>query len=1744
MNIKMDSDIILMEELKKQIEKGRSNFKKSPKDRITESYVITRLEALEKIADRLYTKHEAIICKYKKEELVNTNYVKNDIYNEGHETYIAYKSELKMALNDLGRLCLPAPSTSKGNSDTPVKLPNISIPVFSGNYVEWSSFKDLFISLVHNNSALDDVQRLHYLKTQLKGEAEQLIKHTPITHANYKKCWDLLQNRYSNKRFMSNCILKRLFSQRVMTYESSSGLKDLLDTTSDCLHELSHLGIEVDSWDVIIIYIVSQKLDTESRKQWELHVNNITDELPTFLHFKDFLERRFRALEFIEPFKIKPKSFQNTYQPKSLHITSDVICPHCGENHKLFSCSKFAKEEVNVRQDIVKSLGLCFNCLGSNHTGKMCRVPVTCHICKRRHHTLLHSKTSPFTVAVATESPEIEQANELDTEPSCSTNETTQDIVTNFVTGHTHSQTLLATALIKVEGETGYPQILRALLDQGSQASFISEAAAQLLRLRKTSAKSCISGLGGGQSDLTSKYVVMVNIQSLHDPTFEIQVKAHVLNKVTSVLPARRFHIPHWAELDTIILADPQYNSPNKIDILLGAEVYCNILKEGLIKHPINATIAQDTYLGWVLSGQVGGCDDNEIGCHNVILNMHVKLEDNELLKRFWELEAEPSLVRGKILTPEEQECENHYYATTSRDETGRYIVELPFRSNAGTLCESEKSRRLAVGRLLSLEKRLDRNPEQKQTYANVLKEYVTLGHMEEIKKDLDNTGKKIWLSHHAVIRPDKSTTQTRVVFNASDRSVNGVSLNDTLMVGPTLQSELRHIILRWRLHPICLTADIVKMYRQVKVTEKHTDYQRIVWRDDINAEIKDYRLLRLTFGMSCAPYLAVKTLQQVAVDEGDKFPLAASRVKTDFYMDDLMTGCQTETEAINVYEQMNSLLEKGGFKLQKWASNRKGLSNAVKNSLEDSSERKKVEIKEDDIAKILGVTWNRGTDEFNYTVKLSESSAPETKRQIIAEICRLYDPLGWLAPCIIMAKVFIQKLWLTGCGWDDKLPHELLCEWKGYREELRKLVNFHLPRWVQKCDNDLLVELHGFSDASGVAYSAAVYIRCITLTGKIKSHLVTAKTKVAPIKQVSIPRLELCAAVLVTKLLCEVAVILNVDKTNVHAWTDSTTVLAWLSDHPSRWKTFVANRTSEILMHLDSSQWSYVNTKDNPADCASRGIAPANLIENELWMNGPSWLRIDKIEYIKPISICTKTDLEIRAVKSHAATLMDFDELVPWVKFSTLRKLVRVIAFCRRFLQFKNTSMPREKLTPYLKVMEIQDALICYIRLHQSQHFNKEITNLLKYQAISKKSNLTVLNPFLDNCGILRVGGRIERSNIPEHSKHPIIVAGNSHLAKLIVDDAHQKTMHGGQQLTCNYIRTKYWIIRLKYLVRNHIHLCVPCMRYAASFRSQLMGQLPTCRVTPNKPFLNTGVDYAGPINIRASKGRGYKSYKGYICLFICMSTRAVHIEAVSDLTTEGFLAAFKRFVARRGRCNHLWSDNGTNFVGASRELKQLFSSERSRLPNELASALANNGTEWHFIPPHAPNFGGLWEAGIKSTKHHLRRVIGNSTLTYEELVTVLVQIEACLNSRPLSVASSDPNDSEPLTPGHFLVGEPLLTAPDRNLEDRQIGSLRRWQLTQRMLQNFWKRWSEEYLTHFFQRYKWRNKVPELNMGDVVLVREDNLPPARWVYGRVVKLHPGKDKVIRVVTLQYKGSLIQRPTSKLCRLPITDDDD
>lgn len=450
---------------------------------------------------------------------------------------------------------------------------------------------------------------------------------------------------------------------------------------------------------------------------------------------------------------------------------------------------------------------------------------------------------------------------------------------------------------------------------------------------------------------------------------------------------------------------------------------------------------------------------------------------------------------------------------------------------------------------------------------------------------------------------------------------------------------------------------------------------------------------------------------------------------------------------------------------------------------------------------------------------------------------------------------------------------------------------------------------------------------------------------------------------------------------------------------------------------------------------------------------------------------------------------------------------------------------------------MEIYQTTKKVLVLVQQEVFCEEYKTIKSGQSLKKGNRLLCLDPFVDNEGLLRVGGRLQNSSLPYDQKHPILLSHDHHVTLMIVRDAHLTTLHGGNSLTLSYIRQKYWILGGKRTVKSSIRKCVKCTRYRSSTASQKMGSLPKPRVTESYPFSHTGVDYAGPISVRTMKGRGHKAYKGYIAIFVCLSTKAVHLELVGDLSSETFIAALRRFMARRGPVSHMYSDNATNFVGTANYLyKEMLDITQS---DDFQNTLTNIGTQWHFIPPSSPHFGGIWEAGVKSMKHHLRRVIGEQTLTYEEMSTFLHQTEACLNSRPLCALSEDINDNIVLTPSHFLIGREAIGVPDP-LSETNTDHINRWKQIQKMKKDFWKSWTKDYLHQLQQRYKWKTNQENLSVGTLVIIKDENVSPSKWPLAKIKEIHKGNDDLSRVVTLQKSSGTIQkRSIHKLIPLPI-----
>jgi hypothetical protein len=474
------------------------------------------------------------------------------------------------------------------------------------------------------------------------------------------------------------------------------------------------------------------------------------------------------------------------------------------------------------------------------------------------------------------------------------------------------------------------------------------------------------------------------------------------------------------------------------------------------------------------------------------------------------------------------------------------------------------------------------------------------------------------------------------------------------------------------------------------------------------------------------------------------------------------------------------------------------------------------------------------------------------------------------------------------------------------------------------------------------------------------------------------------------------------------------------------------------------------------------------------------------------------------------------------------------------------NCRKPNQRqISSSLTCEELKDSMKAIMRLIQEVAFNDELVCLKQNKPINKKSRLLCLNIFLDkNDNLIRAGGRLQNSSLTYDVKHPIVLPNDHHLIKALVKHVHIEQLHAGVQGTLAALRQNFWIISPRSVVRKILHQCLQCFKVKPSVMYPIIGNLPKSRVEPTRPFSISGVDYAGPIYIKECRGRSKRTVKAYICVFVCFSTKAVHLELVGDLTTQTFLNALKRFISRRGHVYHLYSDNATNFVGANRELLEIRTFLKSASFSQITENLANKGISWHFIPPRSPHMGGIWEINVKSITGHLKRTIGEVVLSYEELYTLLTRIEAVLNSRPLCPLSNDPNDLNPITPGHFLIGEPLTSISERDLTTTRINRLTQWQRVEQMRQHFWHRWQREYLVQNINRSKQlrgsgsRPSTPALEVGSMVILVEDNTPPLQWKLGRIVELHPGSDGVVRVVSVKTVNGIFKRATRKVCVLP------
>lgn len=924
-------------------------------------------------------------------------------------------------------------------------------------------------------------------------------------------------------------------------------------------------------------------------------------------------------------------------------VSGQRQCLHCQGSHSTFGCPSFREKTVEQRQAWVRERKLCFNCLGEKHRAEDCKSTRSCQECKRRHNTLLHHPT--------------QSQSSSESVPSVNTVYT---VDSNYV--------LPVTALVTVTA-TGLEQKARVLLDTGACVSLITKELATTLNARKISNSSIyITNSDGSTSKTLGEVTVTLSGEEKVGCQDErINIQAHVvkhLTPVTSTADVKKIRAMPF--LEGLPLADPGYTNSAPLDIILDVGTVNACRKGGSRDSPIPSIKADRTIFRWV----IGGTDKASKGrrqhaptCYRVS-----KAEEdlNLLIPNLWTPDQFPD--DAPPMSMENQQVCTSFKETHRRDEEGRYEVRLPWQECAPQL---GPSREIALRRYRCSERSLQRQGRWNEYHAAV-EDYITQGHAELVPdEDLKKpTHFSYYMPMHGVIKSTSTSTKLRPVCDASAKTESGASLNDCLLTGPSLYPPLTSIINSFRLHEIAMTADVTKMYRQISIALEDRDYHRFVHCDS-GGVIRDYRMTRVTFGVKSSPYLASQVLQQVADDHQPEHPVAEKIVKHSFYVDDVLTGAETVEDAQYARKDLCALLDKGCFPLCKWRSNSKQLLDTIPEELRETSDHRIVSASTD-YQKTLGIHWSTAQDCLFAASPAVQIEDTVTKRVLTSNVAKIFDPMGWFAPAVLPARIMVQQAWKLHLGWDEALPDPFLQNWKAWASTIPCIKEHPIPRHLGLSDRVIQSrQLHGFADASMAAYGGVVYMRTMYSNLEVTINIIATKTRVAPLKELTVPRLELNAAVTLSRLLDLVATDLRMERSEVFAWSDSAITLGWINQPPSRLSVYVGNRVAKVISLVVPAHWRYVSTSQNPADLLSRGVSPDTISTNDLWWKGPEWLSVEPAQWPRRPDINLSRELpEMR--KTVLQIVVPKEEI--GCTISRYTRLIRVTAWILKFVANSRT--------------------------------------------------------------------------------------------------------------------------------------------------------------------------------------------------------------------------------------------------------------------------------------------------------------------------------------------------------------------------------------------------------------------------------------------------------------------------------------
>ncbi|XP_070183219.1 uncharacterized protein [Littorina saxatilis] len=1646
----------------------------------------------------------------------------------------------------------PMDSLAKTLSDALMinRLPMQEPCIFVGDPLQYPIWRSSFSFLIERQN-ITSSEKLLYLQRYIGGQAKEAVTGFFLLREGdaYERAMEVLENRFGNSYVVSQAFRTKLDEWTPVKSKDPKGLRSLADFLQQCSVAAQEVGGLSILDDAQYLRKIVGKLPDWMSHRWSRTVARTKVEKKRYPLFHELVS--FVTLEAdisndpvfgLTSASGTPRKFTTNLST----LTEDVsACLHCQlPDHDAGTCKELIEKPLVEIRDFLFKNRICYGCLRSkDHQSRQCMQRQTCKKCKKAHPTCLHDDNFKYQNSMSETKGASEHKNNYRTsaadvqEPLSSSTPTVSALKASEENSIGFTS-MIVPVLVSSDSNPNVEVLTYALLDTMSNATFVVQSVAEEVKAKSQPTTLRVSTLTEDNAMVSGRKYSGLRVRSPTSSEF-VRLPSAISRPYLSVDPTQiptSETVKVYPHLQHLSPKLPPLYPDCEAGLLIGYDCAEALMPLNVVQ---GLPFAVETKLGWSIVGK----SPHSVAFDGVGSSMHVVVKpgsrQEESAAHVYKIQVDEVSCTDLLHVMERDFADSDTGSMSQDDlkfmkivkenvkvnEAGHYEMPLPFRPEQPSLPDN---RGAAVKRLMGLKRQFEKKPGYREDYIKFMNVILERGDAELIPKNEVEVPNRWYIPHHGVYN-DKKPGKIRVVFDCSARHL-GTSLNDLLLQGPDLISSLSGVLCRFRKGPIAFSCDVEKMYHQFHVSEPHRDFLRFLWwKDgDTSGQPLDYRMKVHIFGATSSPGCANFGLKQVAKDNATISAKASAFLQRDFYVDDGLQAKDSVEEAADVLMKAREICEHGQLRLHKIVSNSKELLEYFPDSEVTSTKATELAVpcSTPEIERTLGLHWCTDDDTLGFTD--NPRLGPSNRRGVLSTIASVYDPLGFLAPFLLTGKLILQELCRQELGWDDPLPPSLQERWEEWLKDLSRLGCVKVPRNYLPTDFGTVknVELHHFSDASTAGYGQCSYLRFENHLGNIHSTLVVAKARVAPLRHVTVPRLELTAAVLSVKMARFLQEELDFESIEHFFWTDSMIVLAYLKNESKRFHVFVANRVQQIRQFSQASQWNHVSTKENPADYASRGLSVSDLMTSE-WFHGPAFLSQSLPESDDFFEI-PDDDVEVKVCKattSKEVSVQSFEQIAQ--RFSSKTSLIRAMAVLVR----KCNAIKGHQSSP-LEVLEVTEKkfIVCL----QKEHFERPTPSL--------RNQLQALNAHKDTDGILRVYGRSQNSSSSSADKFPILLPRDSHFSLLVVQDCHAAIAHQGRMFTINQVRASgFWIIGIRHVVSSLVRRCVHCRWHRSGPAGQKMADLPPERIDPSPPFTYCGIDCFGPFHVKD----GRREVKRYGLIVTCFASRAIHIETLDDMSSDSFINALRIVVSMRGNISRIWCDKGTNFVGACNEFKLAWKEMDSE---RLTSKMLESKCEFKFNPPAASHMGGVWERQIRTIRSILNGLLRRSgqRLTTSSLRTFLYEVMAIVNSRPLSVESLESADGpRPLTPNHVLTMKSgAILPPPGVFEDPDLYARKRWRCVQRMADEFWLLWKSQYLSLLQKRRVWQRPQANVQVGDVVVLHDQNLCRSEWCMARVIEVMPGSDGLVRRVKVHVGTKALDnhgRPTgdSRILERPI-----